>query len=288
MSDRVKIYMTLNAVDYALGVFLLCSPSRNIDEIGFVSREVDCYSTLQILLDECITERYTIAAGTNVVNEVIRLIGPYAYSITASIKVLLTAKTYEIGTSKLVIINELLAIINYTSLYTDVNGTYKATPYVLPQDRTDYVVIEDNLVGLIKTEMTEELDLFNVPNVFVRYTNDINVNPPLSYTWTNSNTNSITSTVNRGRSIVNAEAVEATSYDDLVAITKKYADEANSVYSHLNFEMAIKSTLDFYLPCLWIKANDINDKYIAYNIEFTCGVGEQMKIKARKVVDLFE
>lgn len=287
LTDRIRIYMVLNGVQTLLGTFLLSSSGKKIDKIGTATREVEAYSTLQILLDDKLETRLQIVAGTNVVNECIRLIGSSGlYDITASDKVLLSDKTYEIGASKIEVINELLGIINYTSLYVNREGTFIARPYILPTDRSIDITIKNDIVSKVKEEMSDSLDLFDIPNVWVRYSNDININPPLSYTFENNNSTSPTSIQNRGRRIVSAEAVETTDINDLIAKTKSDALDDNSKFANLEFSMAINPTLEFYMPCAFIKTNYVNDKYIIYNISFNCKLGEDMKIKARKVVNV--
>ncbi|ADZ82714.1 hypothetical protein [Cellulosilyticum lentocellum] len=285
LKDRIKVYMTLNKVRVALGVFMLCSPSRNITGTK-KTRNITAYSLLQILLDDKVTTRYTAVVGTNVVNEVKRLIGNNnSYNIPDSTKTLNSEFNYEIGTSKIEIINDLLASINYTSLWVDKDGVFKAEPYVLPTDKEHVKTYEDNEASIILPDMVDEPDLFYVPNVFVRYTNNLDVATPLSFTYTNNNADSPTSTVNRGRNIVDAQSVEATDLVTLQAITKKAAYEYNSKFSHLSFETAIDpDVMDLYMPNIWIKVGDINAKYTITAITFKCAVGQQSKVESRKVV----
>lgn len=285
LNDRIKVYITINGTQTPLGVFLMSTPSRDIDDTK-TTRSITCYSLLQALLDDKIEARLTLPIGTNVVNEVKRQIGGN-YSIDDSIQTLLSERTYEIGTSKLEIINDLLSIINYNSLRVDVNGVYVTEPYVLPTDREVDKVYEEGTDSIILAEMTDELDLFSVPNVIVRYTNSVDIVPPLSYTYVNDNASSVTSTVNRGRRIVDAQETNATDMTTLVAITKKDAYEYNSIYSHLTFSTAIDTdVLNIYMPTVWIKVGDINDKYSITSIEFKCDVGELTKIESRKVVNI--
>ena len=285
LNDRIKVYITINGVQTPLGVFLMSTPSRDIDDTK-TTRSITCYSLLQTLLDDKIETRLTLPIGTNVVNEVKRQIGSN-YNIADSAQTLSSERTYEIGTSKLEIINDLLSIINYNSLRVDVNGVYVTEPYVLPTDREVDKVYEEGTDSIILGKMTDELDLFSVPNVIVRYTNSVDVDPPLSYTYVNDNVNSVTSTVNRGRRIVDAQSTDASDLETLVAITKKDAYEYNSIYSHLTFSTAIDTdVLNIYMPTVWIKVGDINDKYSIMSIEFKCDVGELTKIESRKVVNI--
>lgn len=285
LNGRIKAYITINGVQTPLGVFLMSTPSRDIDDTK-TTRSITCYSLLQTLLDDKIETRLTLPVGTNVVNEVKRQIGSN-YNIADSAKTLSSERTYEIGTSKLEIINDLLSIINYNSLRVDVNGVYVTEPYVLPTDRTVDKIYEEGKDSIILGKMTDELDLFSVPNVIVRYTNAVDIDPPLSYTYVNDNVNSVTSTVNRSRRIVDAQPTDASDLETLVAITKKDAYEYNSIYSHLTFSTAIDTdVLNIYMPTVWIKVGDINDKYSITSIEFKCDAGELTKVESRKVVNI--
>lgn len=285
LNDRIKAYITLNGVKTPLGVFLLCTPSRDIKETK-VTRNITCYSLLQILLDDKIETRLTLPAGTNVVNEIKRQIGAN-YNIADSSQTLLSERIFEVGTSKLEIINDLLSVINYNSLRVDVNGIYITEPYVLPTDRQIDRVYEEGADSIIISDMTDELDLFNVPNVIIRYTNAVDIDPPLTYTYVNDNASSITSTVNRDRRIVDSAETDASDMVTLQAITKKDAYNYNSVYSHLKFQTAIDTdVLDIFMPTVWVRVGDINDKYSITTIEFKCEVGELAKVEARKVVNI--
>lgn len=284
LNDRIKVYMKLNGTQYPLGVFLLCTPDREITECK-ITRKITGYNLCQLLLDAKLESRLVLSIGTNVVNEVIRQIGSN-YNIATSSQVLSSEKVYEIGTSKLDIINDLLDVINYNSLRVDNNGVYVSEPYVLPTAREYNQVYEDNQDSIIISDMTDSLDLFSIPNVFIRYTNNLDMSP-LTYTYENNNASSVTSTVNRKRRIVDAQSVEASDQATLEAITKKQAYEYNSVYSHLNFKTAIDPTiLNIFMPIAWIKVNQgsINDKYTITSIKFKCDVGELASLESRKVV----
>lgn len=282
-NDRVRIYVTINGAQSVLGTFLLCSSNKVESECNAVNRDCDGYSFLQLLLDRQLPQTYQLPAGTNVVNEVIRLIGASgSYLITASNKTLLTAKTYDSGMTYLDVINDLLDTINYTALHTDKMGKFIATPYVLPQDRDIEFTWLKDINGLIRPGISRNIDLFKIPNVFVVSTNSIDINPPLTYTYKNENPASLTSTVSRGREITQSISVDTTSFTDLVSKAKALCEEANSVFEHIEFDKALDTSLSFYMDCGYI----IDAKYIVYNISYNCAIGEDLHIKARKAVEL--
>lgn len=285
INDRIKVYASIDDTQFSLGVFLLASSDKVINIT--TTRDCECYSLLQILLDAKLEQKTQIVAGTNIINEVIRLIGDMGeYSIPSCDKTLLGMKIYEIGTPILEVINDLLDTANYTPLYTDTDGTFISKPYILPQDRQATVTLKADINSLVKPEMVDSLDLFGVPNVFTVSTDSIDVEP-MVYTYVNDRPDCITSTVNRGRRICTSEKVDVTNYDDLVAKAKSMCDEANGKFAHLELEIALRNDLNLYDDCIHVKLKDIESNYILYNVSYNCRVGENMKLKLRKVVDLF-
>lgn len=286
LNDRIQPIVILNNIEYPLGVFLICSPSRNIGSAR-ITRDITCYSKLQLLDDDKVLERYYIPLSTNVINEVIRLLGVNSYSLGANIATTSTNREWEIGTPKLDIINDLLATINYTSLLVNAQGKFTATPYVIPTDRIHTITYEEGYDSIILSDMTEGFDFFSIANTFVRYTNHPDINPPLRVVYVNNNASSITSTVGRkGRSIVDsAEVLDVADLQTLTDICKKDAYNASNKYSHLEFQTAI-NPVHGYLDCMWVKSGDVNAKYIGTSWSMDLKVGAKMKHVARRVIEI--
>lgn len=286
LNDMVKIICVINGEKTPIGLFLLSSPKRKIGDVEVI-RDCECYSKLKILDDDKTESRYTVLAGTNAVNEVKRIIGnSYPYFIPDSNLTTSTDKDWEIGTPKLDIINELLSVINYNSLTVDNNGVFVSSPYVLPTDREIQITYEDNEYSIINPDLEEDIDLYDIPNVIVRYTNSAEINPPLVAIYENNNPSSPTSTVNRGRKIVSAEEVsDVADLQTLQLITKKNAYEMNDKYSYVEFKTAI-NPVHGYLTCIQLKAYDINNKYIETEWSMDCQTGGEMQHKARRIINI--
>lgn len=285
MNDRIKPVVIINGTEYSLGIFLISSPDRNITSIGS-ERYLTCYSKLKILDNDKVLSRYYVAAGTNVVNEVIRLLGTNPYNVTPSTQTTSTGREWEIGTSKLDIINDLLDVINYNTLLVNTSGTFVSYPYQLPEERMHTIDYIEGKDSIICKEITEDFDFFDVPNVFVRYTNDVDIDPPITATYPLQTTPGQTITIDGRLPNVSAEEVnDISDYETLLSKCKRDAFNNRSVYSHLNFETAI-NPIHGYLDCLWVKVGDINYKYIETEWSFNLEVGARMKHTARRVVDL--
>lgn len=293
LNDRIQpfcIFAKENTeIRFPLGIFLLNSPSRS-DTDNAVYREIECYSKLQILSQDMFGERYFIPAGTNYIAAVAQIIsssGETKINLVPYSAATVTDKEYNIEMSKLDIINELLKEINYYSLNVDREGYFISKPYILPVDREVEYEYIDNEISVIGQGASEELDLFNVPNVFVRYL-DNPERPALRSVYENINPDSLTSTVNRGRRIVDIRAIDdIASQDALHDLTIREAYNASQVYGHLEFETAIMPMHD-YLDCLYLRyiPLGINDKYIETSWSIECKAGSMMKHKVRKVVNI--
>lgn len=281
-NDRIQPIVALNGLDYPLGVFLISSPKR---KKGLVTtRDIDMYSTLQLVAEDILEERFYIGEGENVVNTIIRLIG-IPCDITLSTKTTLTGREYEIGTSKIEIINELLKSINYTSLYVDMQGKYIARPYVLPMNRAIDIEYLEGVRSILVPSMDIEFDTFGVPNRFIRYTNHPDVYPPLVAIYENTNVDSPISTANR-RVVPNArEVTDVTDLETLIALTKKECYEATDVFEHLIFESAI-NPVHGYSDCIYVRNEDIFGKFIETSWEFNFQVGAKMKHEVRRVITI--
>lgn len=259
LSDRIKPVFYVQArgktVSFPLGIFLLNSPAR-ADAGNEITREVSCYSKLQILLDDSFSERYFIPAGTNYVGAVSAIIassGEENINLEPTGKVLSVDKEFDISKSKLEIVNDLLGEINYYSLRTDENGYFVSYPYQEPDSKEITYQYIDNQLSIIHYGIKETLDLFNVKNCFLAYTN----NPEkesLKSIFKNESEFSEVSTVNLGREKWDKrELQDIADQEALDNYVKRIALEASNVYGHVEFTTAI---MPFH--------SDLDNLYLSY------------------------
>lgn len=283
LTDRIKIYMCIDNAEYPIGIFLMSTPSRDITS-NTITRNIKLYDLCQILVDDKLEQRLVLEKGTNVIAQVKRLLGTWRHTISDNDGVLACQKVYDMGESKLTVINDLLSCLNYNSLRCDVNGYYVTEAYVEPtaKEIDTYYTADEN--SIICSNMTDTLDLFDVPNVFVRYTNAID-NTPLSYTYVNDNEASMTSTVNRGRRIVSVESTDATDIMTLAAKTKRAVFDTISSYNKIEFSVQVnEKLLNRFMQKVALNIKDIQDNYIVTSCAFDCRAGATAELEARKVV----
>lgn len=276
-------------ISFPQGIFLLSTPKRK-DQTNGVFRDVEAYGGLVILRDDKFETRYVIEAGTKYYDAVINILasaGISKYNIEYTDAVLARALEFEPGKEKLFAINELLSQINYTPIWDDVNGVFTSSYYRSPAVRAiDYTYLDDEL-SVTYQGVEEELDLFNVPNKWVVVCSNPEQEPLVSV-YINDNPDSPTSTVSRGRIIVDyREAQDIADQSSLDAYVQRIAFEASQVYGKITFETAIMPMHD-YADILEIDYSplQIKGKYSETSWTMPLAVGAKMKHEIRKVVTI--
>ncbi len=292
LNDRVQPFLLLKMFDgkwieWPLGIFLMSSPIRQED--SKIMRSVDAYDLSLILLEDKFISRYRIAAGTkyiDAIHTILNSAGIWRINITGFNSALNIDKEFEIGVSKLEAVNTLLKEINYTSLWVDENGYFTARPYVLPKKREAEYSYKNNEISVIEPGVSEELDIFNIPNVWVVAVSNPE-RPALVSTYINDLSTSKTSTINRDRNIVDFREIDdIANQETLDNYVKRIANEANQVYQKFIFSTAVMPH-HTYLDCLFIEHSGfgIADKYIEAN--WTINIGEgNMQHTCRRVVEI--
>lgn len=288
LNNRVKPIVIIDGVETEMGVYLMPSPTRRLSN-GRIYRDIEAYDVLQILKEDKVTDRIMFKKGTKyetIIKQIINSAGIYRCTIEPTELTLKRDREFEIGTSKLTICNQLLQEINYTALYSDKTGLIRAKRYIMPNMRNiELKYIENDFDIKIRDSSTDELDLFNVPNVWVVVASN-GENESLKSIYENNNAADKTSILSRGRKIVDyREISDIADQAALNQYTKRLATNALSIYRKIEFETMI-NPIHGYANCIYIedKALDISDKYIETSWEIPLEVGGIMKHRARKVI----
>jgi hypothetical protein len=296
LNDRVQPFFMLKMgnewLEWSLGVFLISSPRRNVKN-NAIYREVECYDTSLILLEDKFDDRYRIPAGTNYVEAVTRIIneaGIWKINISPVVGSIKTDKEFEIGTSRLEAVNELLKEINYTSIWVDETGCFTSKPYILPTYRAiEYEYRNDDMSIILPETAIEEMDLFNIPNKWVVVATNPETEPLVSR-YTNDNAGSPTSTVGRKgkRNIVDhREENDILDQKTLDEYVRRIAYEASQVYTKFIFETAIMPHHS-YMDSLFCEHTGlgISNKYIETSWQIDLKAGGKMQHSARRVIQI--
>lgn len=295
LSDRIQPFAFLQMPDgnfatFPLGVFLLSTPPRQTDTAQVITRQINGYDLTQYLVDMKTSDRYTIAAGTNYISAIQTLLsgaGITQMNLTATSLTLPTALDWAGGTAYIDIINQLLAAINYYNLWFDSSGVAQAQPYISPSMLPPGYTYQDDSNSVMSPEVNQNLDLFSVPNKWVLVVSQSDT-ATITSTYTNSNPNSPTSTVNRGRTIVSYDdtstAPDQATNDALVA---KLAYQDSQVYETEVFETLVMPMHEaFDVIQFSYSVLGISDKFNEIGWSMNLAAGATMSHTIQRVVQV--
>ena len=295
LSDRIKPWVRLLMPDggyaeFPQGVFLPATPPRESDAAGVIQRKVEAYDQGLVLVEDRVGVRYVVAAGTNYIAAVKAVLdgaGLTMQNLQATAETLPAARDWAIGTTKLRIVNDLLAAINYLPLWFDENGRATAQAYLSPDSRAPEYAYATNDESVILPGVKNSLDTFAVPNRWIVVVSEPD-RAPLIATYTNTNPSSRTSTVSRGRTIVDfREGVEGSGQTVLEALVERMAFEASQVYEEVELStmlMPMHSHLD--VVTLRHTALSISAKFSELSWSMELKAGGSMRHQLRRVVSI--
>ena len=192
-----------------LGVFLVSAATEEWENTGRVW-SLELLDRCTVPSQDAVDQSYSVAAGTLILQQVRTILascGEYVAINEASTLATSSGMAWEAGTSKLKIINDLLDVAGYNSLWMDGFGAFQMTPRVLPADRSImYEVLgfprelRDGEQSIYSPDWTRDRDSFNVPNkVIAVQAAGGEDTTALVGTWTNEDANSPYSYQARGR-----------------------------------------------------------------------------------------
>lgn len=250
--DLFRPYVQLRMADggwheWLMGTFFLQSSTRKTTASAGnrLSPRGGMDGTLR-LQDDKMLDRFVVPAGepyTDAVKELLLEVGLPTTSVTGSLAVLPAAMEWEPGTTRLQVLNDLLAAINYRAIRFNAAGQPVATPYVDPSTapvlwRYD----RGSTSSVMRPDGDVEFDLFEVPNRWIGYVSKPET-VPLRSVLSNDNPFDPLSTVGRGRAIVEvidtARIGDAPTQEILDAAVARAAQEDRSRYETITFDTAL-------------------------------------------------
>lgn len=228
-------------VSWPLGVFLPAAPKTRHTDTGRLVA-VELYDKLLILDQDKIETTYTVDAAavvTDTVRDLITSTGETKVALADSAETLTAPMVWEAGTSKLRIVNDLLAAVNYFAVWVDGWGRFRADPYVRPSARGVRWSFVDGASGIYSPDFAEDRDGFAVPNKVLLVSRTDGASEALTSVSTNTDPGSAWSQPSRGRWVVHVETdVEATSQAVLDGIAARRLAELSQVSAVLEIQHA--------------------------------------------------
>jgi len=194
------------------------------------------------------------------------------------------------GTSFLKQMTDLTDAINYEPLHIDSMGTATSRPYKAPEDASVLYSYAVDRKSVIIPGIDVELDLFNIPNVFIASVSEPD-RLPLRSVFRNDDPNSVLSTVSRGRDITlvldpgQGETNSAPDQASLDALVARAAQEASQQYEVVEFTTGLMPMHEHADVCM-IDYGEGPLRYRETSWSMDLVAGGQMKHSMRRVVVL--
>ncbi len=292
LTDQIQPVMEIKTgvawAEFSLGYFIPSTPTREA-EGNHISYTVEAYDRTIFVKEDCVTERTFYAKGTpylDIVQQLIVSSGLGDAEVTPSGLTLPTDREFDIGTSKLEIINTLLSEINYLPLYINSEGSAVLRPYQEPSaERISYTYRADEL-SVLHSAASSVTDLYNVPNIFIAVVS----NPeqePISAMYVNDNPASELSTVRRGRKIVSElyKPDSINSQEELDAYIRRIAFDQSQVYEAASISTALMPIHEGR-EVLEIRHPEISGVFEEIGWEMDLQSGGSMSHSVRRIVQI--
>lgn len=162
LHSRVRV--SYNGIPLITAIPAVPQENYRSTSVGYTVNLLDKSS---ILLGDNFGGTYAVAAGSNIISKVVEVIqstGETAIAIEASSLTLANDVVWEANTSKLRIVNDLLAAANYFALWCDGMGYFRSTPYTSPTYRGISYTFVDDSGGMYLPEFSRSYDPYGVPN----------------------------------------------------------------------------------------------------------------------------
>ncbi len=245
--DAGRIDTEVRAPQYAefpLGVFIPSTPVRS-SAGGMDAWEVEGYDRTVILKEDSLDAPLFLPAGTeylDAVQEVLVGAGITNVWVADFVATTLPAdREFEIGTSKLEVINTLLAEINFDPVYCDMNGWFVLSAYKEPSPERVDIAYADDEYSIIVRETQSETDFYGVPNVFIGVCSNPDLDEDYRSVYINDNPLSPFSAVRRGRRIVGDIITfdQIASQAELDAAVRRVAFELSQAEERIRYSTAL-------------------------------------------------
>ncbi len=224
-----------------LGLFLPATPGFSASAAGDTLR-IDGYDLTLILREDRITSPLVIPKGTRYADAILGQIhqaGVYTVILDDMEGALSDDVAFDMGASRLEIVNSLLRAVNFQKLYASGAGVLIGRRALLPYERqVDHVYMDDEL-SVLTPRLGTEMDTFDVPNVVVGVVSRSD-SAPLVATWENHDPASPLSIEARGRRVVRIDQLEDTLDEAaLTAYVRMEGYKARAVMGQATFSTAV-------------------------------------------------
>lgn len=205
LTDEIRPVMIIDGVEHHLGVFLPANVSETeTDTARRVS--IDSYDRGWIVQDHRTEHALYFPAGMNYLTAVGSVLTECGITLISSVPTDETLAEdradWDIGTSSLEIVNQLLSEINYEELWFDADGMAILEPKSTPSGTSvEHILDEKSVESLMIPGIQRSTDFHSAPNVFICVCSNADKDSAMVAIAENTNPQSPLSIARRGRRI---------------------------------------------------------------------------------------
>lgn len=205
LNDLIRPMLILDGIASPVGEYLI-SVSEKAMHGAYTEDSIEAYDKSLILSQNRLEKRVSFPAGALYIDVIQSMLVECGITMTiaeASDATLATAREdWEVGTSYLTVVNDLLTEINYDPLWFDNEGIARLKKQIQPSASNIVYTYKADALSILSAEATSTLDIYNAPNVFIVEVSNPDLPEPMRATSVNEDPGSILSTIRRGRRIV--------------------------------------------------------------------------------------
>lgn len=290
LSDQLQPVLVINGVEYHCGIFDPAS-IRTVRSAEGSAVQFEAYDKCWRVQSMHTEDVLHLGYGRNyltVIKELLTEAGIALVIETPTTQVLRSDREdWEIGTDYLTIVNQLLREINYNELWFNNEGFAMLQPKAeLSLQQVKRTYNSSNISSMMHKEVSTEIDLFNVPNVFICICSNPDDGTAMKAVAVNNNPVSPVSVIRRGRRISALYRVDniasqsaLNDYAQLLCLQNALIGETITIDTALIPNCGINETVAIIHP---------DASGLCYETGWTMnlGAGGAMQHKLQKVVSL--
>lgn len=231
LSDQIRPEMIIDGIVYPLGVYLPATVQVK-ESMAERSIYVEAYDRCWMIKDHCAESSIYFEAGENYIEVVESLLTECGIPLTLKTETTETLaearEDWNIGTSYLTIINQLLDEINYNPLWFNQDGLAVLEPASSPNRSViEHVLSDKDPTTMILPSISLTTDIYHSPNVFIVVCSNADKSSAMVARAENTNPQSPLSIQRRGRRISSVTQVDnISSQDELQAYADRLLTES--------------------------------------------------------------
>lgn len=256
--DLLRVVLLDDGEEKPIGVFLPQFVEQDSVSGGNML-QVEAYDFSILLQEDCITERLNLKQGTSylqAIQDLMHSANVWKIIVDASDAVLQSDRDdWDIGTSKIQIINQLLSEISFRDVYFDGQGTARLQRYQPASAQNVSIVYRNNETSIIEPDYVVQSDAHQIPNIFIAVVSNPDLPEPLVAKYVNNNPMSKTSTTYTKRNKVKLLQVDnIATQEDLQNYVNRIAFDSMKAIDTIQFQTAINAnhgvwdTVALHLP----------------------------------------